>query len=63
MPTFRCIHPLSGVLGPGLHVAHRHTSASGANFVVNRHKTHVNTLKSKYSHSLIFGRDTWVKKI
>jgi len=39
-------------------VAHRKTRANGANFVVNRHKTFINTLKSKYSiqtclHSLI----------
>jgi len=36
-----------------LHVAYRNTRANGANFVVNHHKTRVNTLKSYSLHSLI----------
>jgi len=60
MPTFKRIHPLQ-VYCPCLHVVHWNTHVNGANFIVNCHKTRVNTLKSKYSiqtctHSLIFGR-------
>jgi len=67
VPTFRCIQLLSGVstcfylFCPCLHVAHQNTRANGENFVVNRHKTLVNTFKTYYFiqaclHSLIFVR-------
>jgi len=50
------------VYRPCLHVAHQNKRVNGTNFVINFYKTHVKTLKSKYSieaclHSLIFGRD------
>jgi len=37
------------VYRPCLQVAHWNTHVNGANFVVNRHKTLVNTLKSQYT--------------
>jgi len=52
VPTFRSILSLSDVSSrfqgyhPCLHVAHRNTHVNGANFVINHHETHVNTLKS-----------------
>jgi len=60
MPTFRCIHPCFTLFTRGTRI----TRANGANFVVNRLKTRVHTLKSHYSiqtclHSLIFG---WYRK-
>jgi len=33
---------------PGLHVAHWNTRGNSVNFVVNCHKTHINTLKSSF---------------
>jgi len=47
----RTICQLSGVSTrfqvycPYLQVVHRNTCVNGANFVMNRHKTHLNTLK------------------
>jgi len=59
MPTFKCIHPLSGVSPLFTHGTPENMVA---NFIINCRKTRVNTLKSEYSiqtciHSLIFDRE------
>jgi len=61
MPTFRCIHPLSGV-SPLFTCGTPNTHVNGANFILNCHNTLVNTLKSYYSiqtciHSLFLVGD------
>jgi len=44
--NFQVNPPAFQVYCPCSHVAHRNTRVNGANFIEDRHKTRVNTLKS-----------------